>query len=123
MLFNKRRQSKDSVLRADILELTQGSGLWMNTYSAAQFKETGDLCVDEDFLTKAGPGDYCFVENADIVPYAGAVAGVIIYRWNRVYPSDAKFPVALFEGRWRLESTVEFAGFSHDTITREVYAL
>ncbi len=95
----------------------------MNTYSAAQFAETCDFSVAEDFLEKAAPEDYCFVENADIVPYAGRVAGVILYRWNRAYPSDVKFPVALFEDRWKLESTVEFAGSSHDLITREVYTL
>ena len=33
MMFNHRRQSQDRVLRADILELTDGKKLWMNAYS------------------------------------------------------------------------------------------
>ena len=35
--FNHRRQSSDSVVRNRILELTAGSRLWMNEYSAKQF--------------------------------------------------------------------------------------
>jgi len=124
MLFNRRRQSKDSLLRADMLGITENSKLWMNAYSASQFEEqTDNICVDEDFLHKAEQDDYCFVENADIAPYAESILCVIVYRWNRSYPSDQKFPAELFETRWQLESTVDFAGSSHETITREVYVL
>ena len=123
MLFNKRRQSKDSHLRADMLELTREGNLWMNAYSAAQFVDASALHIDEAFLDKAAMDDYCFVENADIAPYAESILCVIVYRWNRSYPSDQKFPAELFETRWQLESTVDFAGSSHETITREVYVL
>lgn len=122
MAFNNRRQSKDSALRADLLALTGGK-LWMNAYSAAQFEEDCEFYADDDFLDKAEIDDYCFVENADIAPYAERVSGVILYRWNRHYPSDKKFPIELFKDRWSLESSFEFAGSSHETITREVYVL
>lgn len=123
MLYNKRRQSKDRLLRADMLEVTRGSKLWMNAYSAGQFEDASNICIDEDFLEKAGPEEYCFVENADIVPYADGVRGVIVYRWNRTYPSDRKFPMELFADSWKQADAVDFAGSSHDTITREVYEL
>ncbi len=124
MLFGGRRQSKDRFLREDMLRLTQGSTLWMDEYSFRQFAETAEnVCVDENCLSKAGPMDFCFVEKADILPYADYVTGVILYRWNRVYPSDTKFPIELFSRKWSLMSQEDFPGFSHDTITREVYAL
>ena len=124
MLFNKRRQSKDLALRQDILKLTHNGTLWMNSYSAAQFEGiAGNICVDEEFLDKANRGDFCFVENADIAQYAQRISSVILYRWNRAYPSDLQFPVELFEGRWHKESSINFSGTSHETITREVYAL
>lgn len=123
MLFNKRRQSKDSNVRADMLELTREGKLWMNAYSAAQFEDGSMLHVDEDFLRKAAPEDYCFVENADMLPYADGFSGVIAYRWNRAYPSDVKFPIDLFQNRWTLISSTEFAGSSHEKITREIYEL
>jgi len=124
MLFNRRRQSKDRAVRADILKLTAGSCLWMNGYSAGQFPpELKNIMVDELFLEKAGEQDYCFVENADISAYADKVCRVIVYRWNREYPADVRFPMELFCHRWKQVSREEFSGNSHEIITREVYDL
>ena len=79
MMFNHRRQSQDRVLRKRILELTGGKKLWMNAYSQKQFlqvngnmskeqEQSGQIQADEAFLEKAGPREYCFVENKDVVP-------------------------------------------------------
>lgn len=123
MLFAGRRQSMDSALRAQLTALTQGSRLWMNSYSAKQFAErSGNMTVAEDFLEKAGQGEFCFVENTPVDGCAGKIEDVILYRWNRVYPSDVKFPTVLLEGR-HLISVTEFPGNSHETITQERYTL
>ncbi len=124
MFFNNRRQSKDSRLRERMLELCGKGPLWMNTYSAGQFSEVApNIRVAEDFLEKAGPGEYCFVENTDLTGVANQAEGLVLYRWNRSYPSDVKFPVGLFSHKWRLMSAVDFEGSSHDRITQEVYVL
>ena len=124
MLFAGRRQSKDVALRQRVLELTKESCLWMNAYSAGQFAEkAAHLRCDEAFLDKASAGEYCFVENRDVAPYAERIEEVVIYRWNRAYPSDMKFPVQLFADRWQRISHVEFTGNSHELITEEVYTL
>lgn len=126
MLFNRRRQSRDSALRQHILNMCADGVLWMNRYSAAQFsgEDAGkDIIVAEDFLDKAGPQDYCFVENMDISAYASCVEQVIVYRWNRVYPRDMTFPEKLFSSRWKLVSREDFPGNSHEKITWEVYEL
>ena len=123
MLFLGRRQSQDSVLRAHMLAYTGGSALWMNAYSAKQFSELPDgIRVDEAFLEKAGEDDFCFVE--DPSGLRGKQADrLIIYRWNRRYPSDVKFPMEAFAPRMRLHSSCEFVGSSHECITQEVYDL
>ena len=123
MLFNNRRQSKDSALRRHLLQTVAGGRVWMNAYSAAQFSPEDGISVDEAFLEKAAPEDYCFVENEDISAYAHKVSGVILYRWNRQYPADRRFPVELFSARWKLVSREEFSGNSHPVITQEVYSL
>lgn len=124
MLFNHRRQSSDHVLCKRILALTENSRLRMNFYSAEIFGEhISQIVAGEDFLYTAKEEDFCFLENVDIVPYAEKVNTVIIYRWNRIYPSDVKFPVQLFERRWKLISRDEFAGSSHERITEEIYRL
>lgn len=124
MSFLKRRQSQDSGLRNHLLEVSRGSGLWMNSYSARQFEEKADnIRVDENFLELAEPGDYCFLETGDVELACRRAEKLVIYRWNRHYPSDVKFPMELFADRMRLLSREEFAGSSHEKISCEVYAL
>ena len=124
MMFARRRQSMDSLLRRDLLNMTSGSRLWMNAYSAGQFTEpAAHIQVDEQFLLKAPEGDWCFVENADLAAVADKVTQIAIYRWNRVYPSDRKFPEELFLNRWKMVQVREFPGSSHERITLEVYEL
>ena len=111
MMFNHRRQSQDCVLRKRILELTGGKKLWMNAYSQKQFLQvngnmpkeqeqsgqlgqSGQIQADEAFLEKAGPGEYCFVEDKD---------------------------VKMDLGSWKLAETQEYAGSSHEKITEERY--
>ncbi len=120
MLFNNRRQSSDRLLRERILLLTKGARLWMNTYSANQFAQDENILVDEHFMEKAEQGDYCFVENTDVLPFAEAIEAVVVYCWNAVYPSDMHFPTTLLEGKTRI-SAKDFAGYSHPKITEEIY--
>ena len=122
MLFNKRRLSSDSVLTDRIARFATNNHLWMNDYSAKLF-EGSNIIVDELFLQKAEKGDYCFIENVDITNFAEKTESLIIYRWNRRYPSDKKFPISLFLPDRKLISTMEFEGNSHPEITEEIYAL
>ena len=118
MLFNKRRQSRDRAVCARMLERAAGGRLWMNGYSARLF-EGCSVTADEEFLHRAGEGEYAFLENGDLRPFAGAVESITVYRWGKVYPADTVFPWELFPGR-RLIHTAEFAGRSHEEITEEV---
>ena len=45
---------------------------------------------------------------------------IILYHWNRHYPSDLKFDLTM-DG-YKLNETVEFEGSSHEKITKEVYS-
>lgn len=137
MMFNKRRQSKDSVLRQHILAETNGSTLWLNSYSASQFEESennslvtirdstaigkNSLIIDENFLEKAGETDFAFVENLSLKEYENKISQIIIYKWNRKYPADFRFDIDVTNDSWKLSTTENFAGSSHDNITKEVY--
>ena len=75
--------------------------------------------VEEDFLQKAGEGEYCFAEDADLSGEEERIQEIYLYRWNRDYPADVYFPVDL--SGWNCVETKEFAGSSHEKITRERY--
>ncbi len=120
MLFNHRRQSKDSVLRGRVLTLSKDTTLWMNAYTKGQFEEAAkNISVDENFLQRAGSGEYCFAETDELTDILPKTEKIIVYRWNRHYPADRHFSVDL--SGWRLLETNEFAGSSHEKITEEVY--
>ena len=122
-LFNGRRQSRDRLLRRRLLDRLDGRRLWMNAYSYRQFREDGlpegRLQVAEDFLSRAGAGDVCFVEGLPLRPWLHKLEGVVLFRWNRDYPADARLDLDL--AGWTLVSREEFPGASHPTITEEVY--
>lgn len=123
MLFNQRRQSQDRILRDRILSMSTGSKLWMNHYTEKQFEDASNcphINVSDDFLSEAGPGEYCFVENEPVAPFLPWIEGLVVYRWNRKYPGDQKFDLSL-DG-WQLQSTADFPGSSHEKITEEVYS-
>lgn len=120
ILFLGRRLSWDSTVRSSILTVCGGAKLWMNAYSAGKFGAEENICIAEDFLERAGEQDYCFVEDADAIPFL-PVRELTVYWWNRCYPSDRKFPLEQAVEGMQLHSRSEFAGSSHDTITLEVY--
>lgn len=117
--FNHRRQSRDQVVCDRVLQLAKDSTLWMNGYSAKLFP-IDKVRVDENFFQSAGAGDYCFAEDADFLAYVEKIDKVIVYRWNKVYPSDVKIEKAFLAGR-TLVQTEDFPGSSHEKITQEIY--
>ena len=121
--FNHRRQSSDSVVRDRILDLTAGSRLWMNEYSAKQFDVDAmpQINISGEFLNEAVPGDYCLVEDVSVATYEKWVEQIILFKWNRVYPQDRAFDIDLTQNRWKLQSTEDFPGHSHENVTMEVY--
>lgn len=121
MVFNKRRQSSDRILRKRIIEKASHSLLWMNSYSFGQFSDcdSTNIKVDEYFAERAGNGEYCFAENIDLLKYYGKIEQLIIYRWNRKYPSDKKLNISL--DNFKCVSKTDFSGSSHERITEEVW--
>ena len=118
MLFNNRRQSRDKCVTDDLMTIAET--VHINGFSEELFEDYKDrIEVSEDFLENAESEDVCFVENIDLEPYADKIDKVILYLWNRQYPSSLKFKVDLSE--YEFVEETEFQGNSHEKITREVY--
>lgn len=122
MLFNRRRQSRDRVVTDDIVKLASGRPILMHPYSAPLFYGLGcAVDADESFLEKAGENDLCFVENALLLPQIARIRSVTVYRWNRKYPADFFLDADLAACGFKLISSEDFPGFSHEKITKECY--
>ncbi len=121
MMFNKRRQSQDRVLRQRMLELAGDKKLWMNSYSRRQFSEgeASHIAVAEAGFQNIQPGESCFLEEEDPAKYKDQIEVLILFRWNRSYPADLYCTLDL--SGWKLMGTEDFAGYSHEKITEERY--
>ena len=120
MMFNRRRQSRDRELIADLIRLVGTTPLWISPYSAPLFGEDcPSLQVADNPVEAAGEDDYCFVENTPLPQNLNCANELIIYRWNRLYPSDVRFDCDT--SAFCLTETCEFVGSSHDKITKEIW--
>lgn len=119
--FNHRRQSSDRKVIEEIVKISAGKRLWVDSYSVSLFPEEVFLCADKDYLTLADAEDCCFSECADLTEDLHKFNKIILFRWNKSYPSDIKFPYDSLLKSWKPHSTKEFAGNSHESITMEVY--
>ena len=123
MTFGGRRQSRDRVLIADLCrDVSKGERLLASEYSSILFDgmEVRPIYC-EDFLNIAEKGDVCFVEDRALAPFIDRIDSLVIYRWNRHYPSDMTFDIDPDREGFELVKICEFAGSSHEKITKEIY--
>lgn len=127
LCFHHRRLSSDAVVTQDILMRAGMATIRTDAYSAKLFEpfDTIDVEVSEYPYANAAMGDYVFVERSD--PAAeiaewrieeGQIEGMLLYHWNRRYPSDVK--LTLDTSEWQCVFRMEFAGKSHENVTLEI---
>lgn len=120
MMFNHRRQSRDIEVIRDMEDYLNGRPLWIKQYSEKIFEESSAMLhLDEELFTNAKEEDICFVEDENPGCFAERINEIILYRWNRLYPSDLRMKMDLTG--WKLNEVKEFTGKSHKKITREIY--
>ena len=121
LLFNHRRQSKDRRVIEDIANTLEGQ-LYITPFSEKLFSESGIpyQCMEHawEYMTEK---DTCFVESVDFLSQLSSVDRITVYWWNRHYPSDVRLELDFqAEGFLKIHQS-EFAGFSHEKITKEIY--
>lgn len=120
MAFHRRRLSRDRVLYTRILALAGTGDLYLSPYSAPLFRDlprTATLLEGEGLPEQ---GDFCFVEREDPSPWLDRADKLVLFRWNRTYPFDLRFPLEELSN-WTLTGTSDFPGSSHEKITEEWY--
>ena len=116
MLFNKRRLSRDAAVLEDMA--AQGP-VTIDGFSEKLLASAGipyalaeaELPADCRFFNESRPPE-TLLTGADTL---------VIYRWNRYYPSDVRWEGTPADFGFALSETLEFPGRSHEKITKEVY--
>lgn len=123
MLFGGRRVSSDKAVISDLLSCIGDASLYMSQYSCKLFPEDSRIRVCDDSWKAAGCGDAVFLEQAVPDGLWAKTRKLIVYHWNRLYPSDVRFPMDDIKTKFKLEQTHDLTGNSHEKITREVYVV
>lgn len=122
MMFNKRRQSRDSRVIEDVARTVGDGMLYISDFSEILFEESeaSVISVPDPMLSAADDG-FAFIENEHLGEHLDRIDRLIIYKWNKKYPYDFSLDVEPTRAGFKKRSTREFTGTSHDKITREDY--
>ncbi len=116
--FNKRRQSSDSRLIDDLIRLSGGK-LATTAYSLPLFEgKASPQLLDDPFSTDTA--GLIFLELTELDDRLDLIDEIVIYRWNRHYPSDKKIKIDFEKNGFLTTDVYEFEGSSHEKITREI---
>lgn len=119
LMFNKRRQSRDSAVLEDIKNSFSGEKICISPYSEKLFNEANvDYAVCDNFDNQDA---ICFVEDKYNFDLLNTANEVILYHWGRVYPADVKFDMSLLGVDFTLAESTVFKGTSHQEIKKERY--
>ena len=113
MMFNHRRCSRDRAIIEDILSMYAPTNLCVSAYSASLFEGACIICDLAEAKEKV-----LFLENLPLLPALEQAQKIIVYRFDRTYPADVRLQIPQ---SFSLTESLDFSGFSHDKITREVY--
>ena len=113
--FNHRRQSRDAAVLEDIRSRLTGK-LLIDPFSEKLIREAAIPYV----LPPETAADV-FLENIPSGEVLEKTEKILIYRWNRHYPSDVRWEPDFANLGFVLRETTDFPGTSHEKITREVY--
>ena len=117
ILFNKRRQSQDRVVRKKIMDIVGDGILCMSPYSTKMFSKDGYSNVKA--VEGVVPSGFYFFESGNI-PYE-YIRKLYVFRWNRVYPFDERVDIGYFINNFNLVQLDEMKGSSHEKVTVEVF--
>ena len=118
MLFNNRRQSRDSKVLLDIKNSLNGS---LTIFPFSEKLVASAEIPYEIMSGSASENTVLFVEDRGIKEFLPVTNKITVYRWNRVYPADMSLDIVLSAEGFRITQTVDFEGTSHEKITKEVY--
>ena len=118
MLFNNRRQSRDSKLLWDI---KNGLEDRLTIFPFSEKLVSSAEIPYEIMSGSASENTVLFVEDRGIKEFLPVTNKITVYRWNRVYPADLTLDIDLAKEGFRSVSVYEFAGSSHEKITKEVF--
>lgn len=119
MMFHGKRVSRDIEVLKNMIDMIGNDQLHMNEYSMKLFHDNEMYQNIQSFqLMDDG---YYFIEDERVNNYLSSAKKLIIYCWNRKYPSDVKLDMEVVNKSFQLIRQEDIVGKSHDLITKSVF--
>ena len=116
MLFFGRRQSRDRVLISELVDSVDKK-IYINSFSKLLFEPHADkVVICDNPLLECPDGGIVFVEDLPLQPYLADISKIILYKWNKLYPSDKRIDIDFDD--FRVVSEKIFVGSSHEKISK-----
>lgn len=119
LMFNKRRQSRDSAVLEDIKKSFKGKAIFISAYSEKLFCEADVSHTLCERLAECN--GVCFVEDKYSPDLFTLADEVILYHWGKVYPADSILDIDLLNTDFTLCEAEILTGTSHKEIKKERY--
>ena len=120
MTFMGRRVSRDRAVLEDIAAVS-GEALTVFPFSERLFKDAGYLFRVVYCEADVADNGCLFIEDRSPKSMLDRVDTLVIYRWNRLYPSDKKIDFCPLDEGFTLAESLDMVGKSHEKITKEIY--
>ena len=96
--------------------------LKINSFSEKLVAASGvNYEIFNNFVTNPDSESFYYIENISVKENLDKINRIIVYWWNRKYPSDTKLDFDPLECGYKSISVYEFVGKSHEKITREIF--
>ena len=120
ILFNERRVARDRAVIYDRFGNLNGSNLFIRPCSKTLLEDTD--AIETLSFDNIPEEDYCFFEDLDISDFFDLATQIVIYMWDKKYPSDFAVDPAIFkESGYTLRAVKDIAGRTHEKIRKEVW--
>lgn len=116
--FNHRRISQDIKQREDLLQWIDSEFLYIDKKATALYGDHPQIIQSENPVMEC-KDHWCLFENNEINKVQDQIDTLLIYNWNRNYPSDSKLDIDLWN--YKIKEQTELGGKSHEKITRTLY--
>ncbi len=121
--FHGRRLSQDRIQRADVLRRFGREQLFMKEETAALYADAEMERIHRviKWEPTIGKDGWWVCEDLEFMKWKEQLQELVLYRWNRKYPSDEQLSLTLTLPLWSCQACDTFAGSSHPLIHVEHY--
>lgn len=121
--FAGHRLTQDRLQRQDVIKRYRSAGFCMKKETASLYglEESEKIHYVHDWNEARSYEGWWICEDVAFLRWIDQLEELVLYRWNRRYPSDERFQMSMVLPLWRCVDQYRLEGSSHAEISVEHY--